>query len=348
MRLSSAAASDRLGHALELTGRLADTLAVLERGQISAYQARVLVEAGSGLDDTETAAVQARVLPAAPEQTVAAFRRSVQRAVLACAQRTVEQARQHNVSERRVCLRPSGFGTSELWALLPDEGAAALMAAVTALADRTEPGDERTSDQRRADALVHLGRDALAGEVSTRLPAQQRLRPAVHVTVALSTLLGVDEQPGELDGIGPIPAALARALAHDPSGTWRRIVTDQTGRLIDHGRTTYRPPTALTEHVIARDRTCRFPHCTRPARRCDLDHVRRWIDGGTTSAENLHTLCRRHHRLKDEGGWTARPTNHGHTRWTSPTGHSYRRPAATYPIDVTAEAIPTDPDPPPS
>ena len=33
-------------------------------------------------------------------------------------------------------LRPGGDGTSELWALLPDEGAAAVMAAITALAER--------------------------------------------------------------------------------------------------------------------------------------------------------------------------------------------------------------------
>jgi hypothetical protein len=48
------------------------------------------------------------------------------------------------------------------------------------------------------------------------------------------------------------------------SGVWKRLVTDDLGRLIDHGRTTYRPPADLKRFVIARDRTCRFPHCNLP------------------------------------------------------------------------------------
>jgi hypothetical protein len=348
LRLSPSAASDRLGDALMLTNRLCQTLTLLERGEISGLQARVLVEATVSLEGPEVAAVQARVLPSAPDQSVGTFRRAVHRAVLACAPRSVEQTRAHDVSERRVCLRPSGVGTSELWALLPDEGAAALMAAVTALARRTEPSDRRTSDQRRADALVQLGLDALAGETGGRPPVEQRMRPTVNVTVALSTLLALDEQPGELDNVGPIPAGLARRLADDPSGTWRRLVTDDHGRLLDYGRSTYRPPTALADHVIARDRTCRFPHCTRAARRCDLDHRIRWTDGGTTSEANLHTLCRRHHRAKDEFGWAAAFTDDNHTTWTSPTGHTYIRPSAAYPLHATYPLdTDTDPDPPP-
>jgi hypothetical protein len=107
------------------------------------------------------------------------------------------------------------------------------------------------------------------GEVATRPGAQapryHGLRPQINVSVALSTLLGTDEQPGELDGHGPIPADLARRLAADPSGTWRRLVTDELGHLVDYGRTTYEPPTDLAQFVIARDRTCRAPGCERPA-----------------------------------------------------------------------------------
>jgi hypothetical protein len=139
------------------------------------------------------------------------------------------------------------------------------MTAIQALADRVQPEDPRTADQRRADALTQLATSLLTGDTCGRLPSRQRTRPAVQVSVALSTLLGVDEQPGELAGHGPIPAALARRLAADPTGTWRRIVTDQHGRLLDYGRQTYRPPEDVTEHLTARDRTCRFPHCTRTA-----------------------------------------------------------------------------------
>jgi hypothetical protein len=233
---------------------------------------------------------------------------------------------------------------SELWALLPAEGAAALKTAIDALAARVQPDDPRSADQRRADALVQLGIEGLAGESCGELPSRQRIRPAVQVTVALSTLLELDEQPGELDGHGPIPAALARRIAADRSGTWRRLVTDPLGRLIDYGRGTYRPPTDLAEHVIARDQSCRFPHCNRTARHCEIDHRIAWSDGGHTNESNLHVLCARHHHLKHETAWQVQRLPNGDTRWTSPFGRRYTKRAATYPVDRTTD---TDPDPPP-
>jgi hypothetical protein len=165
----------------------------------------------------------------------------------------------------------------------------------------------------------------------------------VQVSVALSTLLGLDEQPGELVGHGPIPAALARRLAADPSGTWRRLVTDPLGRLVDYGRTRYRPPAGLREHVLARDFTCRFPTCTRPARRSDIDHIHRWVDGGVTAEPNLLVLCERHHKAKDDGRWKAQLNADRSVTWTSPTGRTYTVPTATYPIDRTAPmCVPND------
>jgi hypothetical protein len=149
--------------------------------------------------------------------------------------------------------------------------------------------------------------------------------PAVRVVVAASTLLGLDDQPGELAGHGPIPATLARAIAADPDSTWRRVLTDPaSGALLDVGRTSYRPPAALAEHVRARDRTCRFPGCRLTAERCDLDHLHRYPDG-PTSAGNLATQCRHHHRLKHQGGWHvhADPDTPGLLHWTTPTGRTY-------------------------
>jgi hypothetical protein len=74
------------------------------------------------------------------------------------------------------------------------------------------------------------------------LPEAHGQRPAINVTVSLGTLLGCDDQPAHLDGYGPITAALARRLAADQTGSWRRLVTDENGRLLDYGRKTYRPP----------------------------------------------------------------------------------------------------------
>ncbi|HEY2165680.1 MAG TPA: HNH endonuclease, partial [Jatrophihabitantaceae bacterium] len=179
-------------------------------------------------------------------------------------------------------------------------------------------------------------------------PCSRQRRPLIQVSVALSTLLGIDDQPGELAGVGPIPAALARRLADDPSGTWRRLITDPRGQLIDYGRSTYRPPAALADHVSARDRTCRFPGCRQPAHTSEIDHRIAWADGGETNHTNLHILCARHHHLKDQTRWQVHRHPDGHTAWTSPTGNHYAAaPPDPYPTDTTIKATTTSPERPP-
>jgi Domain of unknown function (DUF222) len=149
------------------------------------------------------------------------------------------------------------------------------------------------------------------------------LAPLVQVTVAASTLLRLDDQPAELAGHGPIPAEVARQLAADPTGTWRRILTDPgTGTVLDVGHRSYRPPRPLARLLTARDVTCRFPGCRRPSRRCDLDHVTPWPIG-PTAASNLISLCRHHHRLKHASRWTVTTDHTGTVVWTAPTGRSY-------------------------
>ena len=293
--------------------------------------------------------------------------------MLAADPRTTDKRHTDALTERRVVLTPSTDGMAELWALLPADGAQALLTAVQALADRTDPRttDPRTADQRRADALIELGCRALtaprthpdagpaasgaggaggaadgAVEAVGALPHRHGMRPTVHVTIALSTLLGLDTQPGELTGHGPIPTALALRIAADPTGTWRRLITDDHGRLIDRSPHTYRPPRDLTEHIITRDTTCRFPGCRRTARRCDIDHLHPYQTGGTTETCNLQRLCPRHHHAKHDAGWTT-TGNPNHTlTWTSPTGHHYQTDPGELPIDHTTDPNP-DPDPPP-
>lgn len=187
------------------------------------------------------------------------------------------------------------------------------------------------ADQRRADALVDVFARVIA---DPNLPEQHGARPSIQVTVAASTLLGADNQPGELTGYGPITANQARRIAADQSSTWRRLLTDPTtGALLDYGRTTYRPPRDLTDYIIARDRTCIFPTCQRNARRCDLDHGQPFDAGGTTSAENRAPLCRRHHRAKHHAGWTVTHQPDGTYDWTNPTGHHYTVQPTPYPPD---------------
>ena len=66
----------------------------------------------------------------------------------------------------------------------------------------------------------------------------------MSVIVPITTLLGLEDYPGELVGHGHIPAGLAREIA--AQGTWRRLLTDPaSGTSLDYGRTTYTPPAGL-------------------------------------------------------------------------------------------------------
>lgn len=332
LRISFGTAMTRLHIARTLVDRFPDALDALQAGTLTYLHCRRLVEATKDLDADLVGHVQDRVLPGAEMQTVGEFGRAVAAAILALDPADAGERHRRAAADRRVEHFPGQDGMSTIWALLPAADAQAVMTALDTLAGRVSPEDERSMDQRRADALTDLALDAL----DRVCPTQHGRRPTVHVTVALSTLLGLDQQPGELAGYGSIPAELAREIAFDSTGTWRRLVTDQCGRLVDLGSDTYRPPQQLQDFVIARDQTCRVPGCNRKASSAELDHVRPW-PSGRTEAANLQALCRRHHHLKHEAGWQVTRAPDGSTVWLSPTGHRHEKPPSTYPVDHTGD-----------
>jgi hypothetical protein len=109
--------------------------------------------------------------------------------------------------------------------------------------------------------------------------------------------------------------------------------------------TGYQPSPRLVEQVRLRDRTCVFPHCNRPARTCDLDHVVAHAEGGSTSSDNLACLCRLHHRLKTHGGWSYQMVGPGVFLWQSPRGHRWRRDR-TGTTDLTPPPVDPPGEPP--
>lgn len=166
---------------------------------------------------------------------------------------------------------------------------------------------------------------------------------SVHVTVPVGTALGVEHEPGELAGYGPVPASMARRLAE--GARWRKVSTDPaTGAVVEIGRTAYLPSAALADLIRTRDRTCRFPGCRQPAARCDLDHVVPWPAGPTT-AENLAVLCRHHHRLRHQAPWTVHAGLAGDPLRTSPAGqrsdHGGPGERAAPPARLTSDTGPT-------
>lgn len=108
-----------------------------------------------------------------------------------------------------------------------------------------------------------------------------------------------------------------------------RVVID----LNDHTQVdAYEVPDRLKERTALRDRTCVFPHCSRPAMTADCDHTVPWKadgTGGPTCSCNLAPLCRRHHRAKTHadnhiGGaytwWNYEQLGGGEFLWFGPKG----------------------------
>jgi hypothetical protein len=104
------------------------------------------------------------------------------------------------------------------------------------------------------------------------------------VVVSADTLLGLDDQPAQLTGYGPITAQEARRLAADQPGTWRRLPTDpDTGALLDISKDRYQPPQRVRDYLSARDDVCVLPTCQQPGYRCEPDHTIPFDHGGPTT-----------------------------------------------------------------
>lgn len=364
---ASATALVRRGRAFD--GALAPTGTALARGEIDGVRADAVVRRLADEPVPVALDAQDAVLPAASQRTAPELRRDLERALLATDPDDARARRDRARARRRVerpTVLPDGM--SCVRAVLPAPDAVRMHTVLDAAARAARAaGDGRTLDQLRADGLVDLVlHDACAAEApdeiavtaaqiavedetagapgAPRVPGAQRVPGAggprvcrarrrpdaqVRVTVALPTLLGLDDRPADLDGYGPLHAVTARALA--AGGVLRRMVTDPlSGTLLDLGRTRYRPTAALAEHVQARDGTCVRPGCGVPARSCDLDHTRdfhqRPADGGErggTSDDNLACLCPTDHRMKTVAGFRLRQREPGRFQWVTPTGHVY-------------------------
>lgn len=355
-------AAHRLGVALDLVDRLPATLGELRSAAIHEAQARVICRHTAVLaaDDAESrrllSEVERRVLTAARGQTPGKLRAIVDRAVQRADPGAAAERHRRAESERRVEVWPQPDGMATLAAILPADQAHAMLGVVDDFARTLGSDDSRNMDARRADCLVDLvvnGGDVRGGKPSGRTSpadtggspstghctAGRSRRPAqavVHVTVPISTLMGVDDEPGDLAGHGTIPADLARRVAAGPDSVWRRLLTDPTsGTLLDYGTATYRPPVVLDRYVRIRDGTCRFPGCRQSAWRGDLDHSTPFPNGPTAD-HNLTGLCRHHHVLKTSGRWKVEHGAGAVLTWTSPTGHRYLTAPCT--LDPTTES----------
>ena len=163
-----------------------------------------------------------------------------------------------------------------------DDYATAKSALVTRVAADERAADERTAgastsdkpvspdplgyvpyDQRLYDTLMLLFRVGAAP--ASRGGPVVRPRVIVHAPVELllscsSSGSGVGAEVAEIEGVGPIPAEVARRLACDAHVVLS--VESPDGSILDQGRARRHPTVAQRIEIARRDKGCRFPGCT--------------------------------------------------------------------------------------
>ena len=348
LRLSIMGTVQRIAEARALRFMLPGTAALLTGGHVSARHVARIVEQVSEAELTaeQAAQVEARVLPRAPDQSVAEFTRSLTRAVAAVDTCTYAAKHARAAGRRRVVHYPEPDGMATFSALLTAVDAVTVWTAVDAVArtlpthtaattdpvtGKQLPGARIGIDARRADALVQMACATLADPAAPRAHG----RPiTLGVLIDLPTLLGLADHPAELAGYGPIPADVARTLAADVP--WRRWVTDPvTGYLLDYGSTTYTPPQGLRDYLLAAHPRCTSPYCGQPSYRCELDHTQPYDRGGPTSAAGMRPQCKNHHHLKTLGYTATQAHADGSSTTTTPTGRKIHQPPHNHQPDAT-------------
>ena len=174
------------------------------------------------------------------------------------------------------------------------------LVAESALKGGLDPG----SSGDRYQVVVHVNGEELTAQQSAT--ADNR----THVPAGTSRAgvpAGTPALPGAVNGawLGnshvPVSAETARRIACDAGSV---SMTHRNGQVLSVGRKTRTIPPPIRRALEFRDQGCRFPGCT--SQHCDAHHIVHWADGGETKLSNLVLLCRRHHRLLHEGGFSVK------------------------------------------
>jgi Domain of unknown function (DUF222)/HNH endonuclease len=204
-------------------------------------------------------------------------------------------------------------GLVRLDGLLDAEGGAIITTAINALLRPAGTDEQRSAGQRRADALLELVQRKAGGSGDGAGP-----RPHLVIRASLETLAGTPGAPaGRLEWGGSVPSETVRRLACDAALT---RITGQGELDVEITRATRTIPPATRRALAARDQGCVAEGCRRPPQWTDAHHVKHWVHGGETTMPNLVLLCRRHHRMVHEDGWTLRRSSDGKWALSRPIG----------------------------
>jgi hypothetical protein len=169
--------------------------------------------------------------------------------------------------------------------------------------------DGLTAGFRRAQALIEL---VLRGSTARRRHGDPR--PSVIVRIDPATLAGIPaaDLPDALqrdcgldDGTPADPRSIERLLCSARvQALWTRVRDDGTVETLGVTDLLRDATRAQRRALKERDGRCVFPGCGAPAEWCDAHHLHPAEDLGPTLMVNLTLLCRYHHHLVHEGGWT--------------------------------------------
>lgn len=348
-----------LGEALELKHRLPRLWARVMRHDLPAWRARRIARQTMELTQPAAAFVDAQIAHVAHRVGTVVLERLVEEAIARFMPHTAAEQASRAADGRCLVVdhrQVSFAGTSKVYGELDLADALDLDAALTARAVQLKQlGSTLGLDARRAAAAGELARadltldlaapGAAVGSTDAAPPATRRPRGSRQVVLYLhlsDTALTGGSPIGRVENTGAlVTAEQIRTWCGDP---FAQVVVKPVIDLADHIHVTgYEVSDRLAEQTDLRDATCVFPWCTRPARRCDHDHVIAHADGGTTCSCNIAPLCRRHHRLKTHcggaAGWRYTVLDPGTYLWSSPHRYQFLRDH-TGTRDVTADPPP--------
>jgi hypothetical protein len=325
-RESPSRGSRHLGLAKALVHEMPHTLTALACGDITEWQATLIVKATAILEVEDRAEVDTRLagrLGPLGDRQVDAQARAL---AYELDPRAVVNARARAESERRVSLRPAPDCMTYLTGLVPMVAGIAAWKALDEHARRLRAaGDDRSLDQIKADTFI----ERLTGQQSAAATPV-----SVNLIITDTALFAGGNDTATLEGLGPIPALVARdliaALPENEQIAIRRLFTDPATGSVSDIDSRQRYFTGQLRHLITtRDQICRTPWCDAPIRH--IDHVQAHGNGGATSADNGQGLCERCNEAKQAPGWNseaAKDPDQPHTvTTTTPTGHTYHSTA---------------------
>jgi hypothetical protein len=293
--LSGGAAMERVEIARQLE-KLPETQAALANGDIGFQHVAVLARTAEHVGTAAVRKDERSLLQSArtmdPGQFVTVAKNFEHRVDAASALAETNRA----YERRYLHISEPANGLVRLDGVLDAEGGATLR---TALQPFMKPAkdDARSYGQRSVDALMELCRQGSGGKRDGSGP-----RPQLIIRASLDTLAGIPGAPaGELEGGSTLPAETVQRYACD-SALSRITGQNELEHELNHASRTL--PAAIRRALEARDGQCVWPGCGRPLSWCDGHHLVWWTKGGETTLPNLATLCRPHHRLVHEGGWS--------------------------------------------